>query len=645
MARFNTRGHQAKPAVATVTSPMGTTSRTVHDTRTFEGGQGWKKDAKTDLFLRASASFTDGSDKFYESGYQRDETLRQLARQVAVEDSEWFARFVEWLRRVANIRTAALMVAADGVKARLDAGMEGFAGMRVPSPDDEVRRVPSNRSIIDSVLYRADDPGELLAYWVSEYGEQPQRVKDGIAPSPRIPKPVKRGVADAVQRLYNERSLLKYDTASHAVRFGDVLNLCHVTTRLANVTVDAAESISIRDVGPCPSPGKRQFHNKRSAASHVQFMTRIKANVPLRPYACVCTWWHVTRKPDGVRAMGERTTPVRHVPVNKQAMLFKFTLDRQYGNVVGIPESLRVLRANAALREDTRLESWLNPEFLRDAGMTWEDALSAVGSKVDKAKLWEAMIPSMGYMALLRNLRNFDEAGISNAVAQQVIAKLQDPDEVAKSRQLPFRFYSAYKNVTSLRWGHALETALDLCLPNLPELPGRTLVLTDTSGSMTSLMSQRSSLQCLEAAALFASALAQRNAGRTKLYQYADYPAKIVVPKGGSVLRMVDAIRRHANTVGWGTNIAESVRQTYQGHDRVVIFSDGQGTRGTSARGVGGSVPENVPVYLFNIEGYSASPMPTGSAARFDLGGLSDQTFKLIPLLEAGRDGVWPWEV
>ena len=204
MSRFNTSSHQVKPAVATASSPLGTISRQAPDTRTFEGGAGWKKDAKTDLFLRASASFNDGGDKFYESGYQRDAKLRELARQVAVEDFDWFAQFVSWLRRVANIRTSALMVAADGVKARLEVGLQ--------APVNSV--MPTNREVIDSVLYRADEPGELLAYWMHQYGR-------------KIPKPVKRGVADAAARMYSERSLLKYDTASHGVRFGDVLNLVH----------------------------------------------------------------------------------------------------------------------------------------------------------------------------------------------------------------------------------------------------------------------------------------------------------------------------------------------------------------------------------------------------------------------------------
>ena len=73
-----------------------------------------------------------------------------------------------------------------------------------------------------------------------------------------------------------------------------------------------------------------------------------------------------------------------------------------------------------------------------------------------------SVIPSMGYMALLRNLRNFDEAGISDERARYVREVLADPERVAKSRQFPYRFWSAYKNVPSLDWASTLEKALEL---------------------------------------------------------------------------------------------------------------------------------------------------------------------------------------
>src|SRR5262249_10743885 len=143
--------------------------------------------------------------------------------------------------------------------------------------------------------------------------------------------------------------------------------------------------------------------------------------------------------------------------------------------------------------------------------MTWEDALSQAGPRVDKAKLWTAMIPSMGYMATLRNLRGFDEAGVPNRVARRVAARLANPDDVARSRQFPYRFLAAYENVPSLRWADALAHALDLSLANVPKLKGRSLVLIDTSSSMTSRgFSKRSKMSPAKAAAVFGVVLAMR---------------------------------------------------------------------------------------------------------------------------------------
>lgn len=537
MSRFNTRSARPQPAVVRASSPLRTTQGPANS-RTFEGGNAWVKDFRTDLFIRASASFADGSGAFYEEGAVRDEILVKLARQAAVEDFAWFADFVKWLRRTANIRTAALIGACEGVKARLEAGLVAVGDI-------------SSRSVIDSVLYRADEPGELLAYWMSRYGRA-------------VPKPVKRGVADAVRRMYNERSLLKYDTSSHGVRFGDVLNLVHAK----------------------PDPAK--------------------------------PW---------------------------QGDLFQYALDRRHHpETAEIPPPLKVITRNKVLRTTDDPGMWLDADFLQNAGMTWEDALSAVGGRGDisKRKVWEAIIPSMNYMALLRNLRNFDEAGVSDAVANQVIAKLRDPEEVAKSRQLPFRFYTAFLNAPSLRWAYPLEAALNLCLKNIPELPGRSLVLIDTSASMTSKLSAKSTMSCVQAAALFGAAVALKNPGSTDLCHFASDVALISVPRGGSVLKLTHDIQGMVGQVGHGTEMHKAITRTYQGHDRVFMFSDMQvfgGYRGD----VASAVPAHVPVYGFELGGYSATPMPTGESARFTLGGLGDQTFKLVPVLEAGKSAVWPW--
>lgn len=54
-------------------------------------------------------------------------------------------------------------------------------------------------------------------------------------------------------------------------------------------------------------------------------------------------------------------------------------------------------------------------------------------------------------------------------------------------------------------------------------------------------------------------------------------------------------------------------------------------------------VPERVPVYTWNLAGYRAGHGPSGTRYRHTFGGLSDAAFRLVPLLEAGRDADWPW--
>lgn len=336
----------------------------------------------------------------------------------------------------------------------------------------------------------------------------------------------------------------------------------------------------------------------------------------------------------------------------EQAELFRMAIASRRGNSYEVREDLSpMVAANFNLRREVEKDRsvLLNPEFLRAAGMTWEDALSLAGNKVDKAKLWEAMILSgmMGYMALLRNLRNFQEAGISNQAVAAVNAKLSDPTAAAKSRQFPFRFWSAYKNARGTQWAHALETGLDLVTQNIPELPGKTAVLIDTSGSMSNNMSGKSTIRMDEAAALFGSAVAVRNPGRVALYMYASNIAPVrssEVQKGESVLRLTEEVTRRNGEVGYGTETAKAVAHAVRevNPDRIMIFTDGQ-SWGTYGR-IEDKVKASTKVYAWNLAGYRVVDLPSGETNRHQLAGLSDGTFKLIPLLERGRDARWPWQ-
>ncbi len=534
MSKFNRATTRPAPGRGPITTTAAPTAVT------HEGGAAYTRDTKSELFMLAVVNMV-GEDTFYESAGQRDARYAHLVRQVAVEDPVWMVRFLRWLRAGANMRSASLVGAAEFVHARLAAGVASVPAYEVPG---EATDRGVERAAIDVVCQRPDEPGELLAYWMSTHGRA-------------VPMPVKRGLADAARRLYTEYGLLKYDTAAHGVRFADVIDLTH------------------------PRPG----------------------------------------------------TPA-------QGDLFRHALDRRHNRADGIPETLPMVRRNALLRSEGEPGDWLNPQVLREAGMTWEDALSAAGSRVDKARLWEALITTMGIMALARNLRNFDQAGVPDRVVEHVIARFTDPAQVAKSRMFPFRWLSAYEAAPSLRWGHALDQALQHSLTALPAFPGRTLVLVDTSGSMTSLgYSARSKVTPLKAAAIFGVALAAKGEN-IDLVGFANgtRPFRHPVPAGASVIREVERFVRRAGEDGHGTAIAASLRATYAGHDRVVIVSDMQ----TMDTGVSTAVPARVPIYGFNLGGYSPTTLPS-APGRVELGGLTDATFRMIPLLEAGRNADWPF--
>jgi hypothetical protein len=330
-----------------------------------------------------------------------------------------------------------------------------------------------------------------------------------------------------------------------------------------------------------------------------------------------------------------------------QSALFKYVLDVRRDPKTPIPDELPMLQKRAAIlalsdqAKRELLASDDSEEVLRAAGITWEQA-SSWGAMT--ARVWEGLIPVMGYMALLRNLRNFQDAGISKAATKLVVERLESQTGVLNSRQLPFRFLTAYLFAQGSQWAAPLETALQYSTANIPELPGRTLVLVDTSGSMRGFMlSEKSKIEAVKGAALFGVALANKGE-KVDLYGYDTTAWKHEHRKGASVLRSAEEFDRKVR--GGGTQTAAVLKATFAGHDRVVIITDEQtfaGRPGYWQGNVGLQVPANVPVYSFNIAGYAPAMLDT-SSTRHQLGGMSDATWGMIPMIEAGQRAVWPWE-
>ena len=204
------------------------------------------------------------------------------------------------------------------------------------------------RAVVAGALQRPDEPAELIGYWMTTHRRN-------------LPMAVKRGVADAVRRLYNERAALRYDGLSRQVRMADVVELTH------------------------PEPRD-----------------------------------------------------------DRQSALFRWLLDRRHHDeAVADPERLPVLAAAAALEavpegERQAVLRHRGPAVRAEAGFSWERLSGWLPGGMD-AEAWQYVIPSMGAMALVRNLRNFDQAGIAESAVVTVAAKITDADEVARPGCSPTR--------------------------------------------------------------------------------------------------------------------------------------------------------------------------------------------------------------
>lgn len=186
-------------------------------------------------------------------------------------------------------------------------------------------------------------------------------------------------------------------------------------------------------------------------------------------------------------------------------------------------------------------------------------------------------------MAIVKNLVALDRAGVlaDKKAVDSIVAKLTDKKEVQKSRLLPFRFYSAYKEVSSLRSSEgkrrvldALVEALDLSIDNLQDIVGYSAILIDLSGSMRDSISSMSSVTAKEVACVLGAICAKK--GIADVYVFADKCELVEVSKKSTVMDITDKLMK--TYVGGCTNLDTALRKIEASgtkYTNLIILSDG----------------------------------------------------------------------
>jgi Mg-chelatase subunit ChlD len=183
--------------------------------------------------------------------------------------------------------------------------------------------------------------------------------------------------------------------------------------------------------------------------------------------------------------------------------------------------------------------------------------------------VWERLLVErkLGALALLRNLRNFNEAGVSEELVLGALATMRT------DRVLPFRFLAAARNAP--QWEDALEQAMFRALDGRgTRLAGHTVLLVDVSGSMEVNLSKRSEMRRSDAAYGLAILL-REIAEKVSIYTFSDH-AQLVPSRRGMALRdALDKSQPHGATY-LGRALASVENHWRTGYDRLVVITDEQ---------------------------------------------------------------------
>jgi len=216
---------------------------------------------------------------------------------------------------------------------------------------------------------------------------------------------------------------------------------------------------------------------------------------------------------------------------------------------------------------------------------TWEVALS---SGADKKDTFSRLIMEnkLGYMALLRNVRNMHEAGVDpNLIATALT------NGARKSRALPFRFIAAARACPPLE--HMIDQAMQLALDGVSKLEGVTDLLVDVSGSMDQKLSAKSDLRRVDAAcglAILMNGLCEN----VRIWTFSDQLVR-VAPRSGMALRDAIMHSQHHSGTYLGAALRTLEANVTEAPMRTVVITDEQAADAVGApRGLG---------YMINVAG------------------------------------------
>lgn len=193
---------------------------------------------------------------------------------------------------------------------------------------------------------------------------------------------------------------------------------------------------------------------------------------------------------------------------------------------------------------------------------TWEVSLSG---GADKKETFERLLreENLGYLALLRNLRNMATAGVdTDLVRNAIIAR-----KGGAQRVFPFRYVAAAR--AAPQFEPYLDQALCEAIAELPIYLGKTAILIDVSGSMDEKLSAKSDMKRIDAAAALGAIIP----GDIRLFTFSNAIAEVPPRRGMAGVDAIIQSQQHG-----GTNLGAAVAwiNANAKADRLIVITDEQ---------------------------------------------------------------------
>lgn len=312
---------------------------------------------------------------------------------------------------------------------------------------------------------------------------------------------------------------------------------------------------------------------------------------------------------------------------------------RGEGKVVSLVDLVNLIHPKPNKKNEEALKLLVNGEL--KSKNTWESKLTSAGQTAKnedqknelKGQAWKELIleKKIGYMALLKNLRNIFEQ--APEVIDEALKILVDEKMIKKSLVLPFRFTTAIDEISKLPGTKkiimSLNKAVDISLSNVPKFNGDTLVVLDTSGSMEG--------QPAKIGSLFSAVLVKSN--ECDFMTFSDDAKYQTLNPMDSTLTIANSIR----FMSGGTNFHSIFNKATKAYDRIIILSDMQGWVGYNAPV--GKYNEYCKkfnckpfIYSFDLNGYGTLQFPESNI--FAIAGFSDKIFDIMALLEQDKNAL-----